>query len=118
MKLRLTWFRLRESYWFVPALMAALAVVLASVTVAIDGALGGREADGLVWIYAGGPDGARTLLATVASSMITVTALVFSITIVALSFASSQLGPRLLVSFMRDTGNQVVLGTFVATFLF
>jgi uncharacterized membrane protein len=50
--------------------------------------------------------------------MITVTALVFSITIVALSFASSQLGPRLLVSFMRDTGNQVVLGTFVATFLF
>ena len=40
---------------------------------------------------------------------------VFSITIVALSLASNQFGPRLLRNFMRDTGNQIVLGTFVAT---
>ena len=35
-----------------------------------------------------------------------------------LSLASSQLGPRLLRNFMRDTANQVVLGTFVATFVY
>ena len=39
-------------------------------------------------------------------------------TLVALSLASSQLGPRLLRNFMRDTKNQVVLGTFVATFVY
>lgn len=50
--------------------------------------------------------------------MITVAGVTFSATMVALSLASSQLGPRLLVSFMRDRGNQVVLGGFIATFLF
>lgn len=36
----------------------------------------------------------------------------------ALSLASGQFGPRLLRNFVRDTGNQIVLGTFVATFLY
>jgi uncharacterized membrane protein len=58
------------------------------------------------------------LLGTIASSMITVAGVTFSITVVALSLASSQFGPRLLSSFMRDRGNQLVLGTFIATFLF
>ena len=42
----------------------------------------------------------------------------FSITIVALTLASSQFGPRLLRNFVRDFGNQVVLGTFVSTFVY
>jgi uncharacterized membrane protein len=50
--------------------------------------------------------------------MITVVGIVFSITIVALTMASAQFGHRLIVNFMRDTWNQVVLGTFVATFLY
>jgi len=54
----------------------------------------------------------------VAGSIITVAGVVFSITIVALSLASSQFGPRLLRNFMCDTGNQVVLGTFIATFVY
>jgi uncharacterized membrane protein len=43
---------------------------------------------------------------------------VFSLTLVALSLASSQYGSRLLRNFMRDTMTQLVLGTFVATFLY
>jgi uncharacterized membrane protein len=50
--------------------------------------------------------------------MITVAGVTFSITMVALSFASSQFGSRLLRKFMTDTGNQLVLGTFVATFIY
>lgn len=50
--------------------------------------------------------------------MITIAGVVFSMTLVALSLASSQLGPRLLRNFMRDTATQMVLGTFVATFLY
>jgi uncharacterized membrane protein len=45
--------------------------------------------------------------------MIAIASTVFSMTLVALSLASSQLGPRLLHNFMRDRSNQVVLGTFV-----
>ena len=50
--------------------------------------------------------------------MITIAGVVFSMTLIALSLASSQLGPRLLRNFMRDAINQVVLGTFLATFLY
>ncbi|MEO8634667.1 MAG: DUF2254 family protein [Gemmatimonadales bacterium] len=50
--------------------------------------------------------------------MITIAGVVFSMTVVALSLVSSQLGPRMLRTFMRDTTTHVVLGTFVATFLY
>jgi uncharacterized membrane protein len=58
------------------------------------------------------------VLATIAGSMITVASLVFSMTLVVLTLASSQLGPRLINRFMRDPVNQAALGTFVGTFLY
>jgi uncharacterized membrane protein len=70
------------------------------------------------WIYTGGHEGARAVLSSIAGSIITVAGTTFSITIAVLSLASSQFGPRLLRNFMRDTGNQVVLGTFTSTFLY
>lgn len=50
--------------------------------------------------------------------MITVAGVTFSITIVALALASQQFGPRLLRNFLRDLGNQITLGTFIATFIY
>jgi uncharacterized membrane protein len=66
----------------------------------------------------GGAEGASAVLGIIAGSMITIAGVVFSMTLVTLSLASSQLGPRLLRNFMRDTTTQVVLGTFIATFLY
>src|SRR5688500_4833652 len=97
--------------------MMAAAVVLAMVMLSIDQTYG-RSIQKIGWFYAGGADGARALLATIAASIITVAGIVFSITIATLTQASSQFGPRLLRNFMRDTGNQITLGTFVATFIF
>jgi len=114
-KLLHLWSRLRSSYWFVPTLMAAGAVVLSLATIEVDR----RWGDGLhlAWISLDQAS-ARAFLTTVAGSMITVAGVAFSITMVALTLASSQFGPRLLENFMRDRGNQVVLGTFIATFLY
>jgi uncharacterized membrane protein len=70
------------------------------------------------WASLNQPEGARTLLATVAGSMITVAGVTFSLTILAVSYATSHFGPRLLDNFMRDRGNQITLGTFLATFLY
>ncbi len=117
-RLTTSWEKLRMSFWFVPTLMVAGAAVLAFVTLAIDEQLTDAARDGLPWLYGGSPEGARSLLSTVASSSITVAGTTFSITIAALSLASAQFGPRLLRNFVRDTGNQIVLGTFVATFLY
>ena len=111
------WDRLRSSFWFVPAAMACLAVALAVSAVALDRAFANDWLQSLGWSYAGA-EGASLLLGTVAGSMIAIAGTVFSMTLVALSLASSQLGPRLLRNFMRDAANQVVLGTFVATFVY
>ncbi|MBC7733926.1 MAG: DUF2254 domain-containing protein [Bacteriovorax sp.] len=112
------WDGLRSSFWFVPAVMACLAAALAIGAVALDKAVTVKWLDSPDWIYSGGAEGASLLLGTVAGSMIAIAGTVFSMTLVALSLASSQLGPRLLRNFMRDTANQVVLGTFVATFVY
>ncbi len=50
--------------------------------------------------------------------MITVAGTTFSITLAVLSLTSGQFGSRLLSNFMRDLGNQVVLGTFVSTYVY
>jgi uncharacterized membrane protein len=112
------WDRLRSSFWFLPAAMACLAVALAVSAVELDKAVTDDWLQSLSWIYSGGAEGASLLLGTVAGSMIAIAGTVFSMTLVALSLASSQLGSRLLHNFMRDTTNQVVLGTFVATFVY
>ncbi|MBA2556276.1 MAG: DUF2254 domain-containing protein [Chloroflexi bacterium] len=117
-RLQSFWEDTRGSYWFLPTVMAASAALLSLVTVALDQAVDRNYIDGLDWIYGGGPDGARGLLSTAAGSMITVAGVVFSVAIVAMTLASSQFGPRLLRGFIRDTRNQVVLGTFIATFLY
>lgn len=117
-KLSKIWDSLHSSYWFVPTLMAGIAIALAFTMLTLDRASKPGLIESLGWLYTGGPGGARTLLSTVAGSMVSVAATAFSITIVALQLASSNFGPRLLRNFMKDTGNQVVLGTFIATFIY
>ena len=68
------WEQLRTSFWFVPTLMVGAAVALAIATIALDEAIRFVIVQELGWIYTGGPEGARALLSTVASSVITVLA--------------------------------------------
>lgn len=110
--------RLRGSLWFVPAIMALAAVALAAVTLAIDARVTLQEEGAFPVAYRGGPGGASAVLSTIAGSIIGVTGVTFSITVVALSLASNQFGPRVLRNFLRDRSNQVVLGTFIGTFVF
>lgn len=108
----------RASYWFVPTLMAVVAVLLGATMVWVSAGPGSGWLNGLSWYQSVKPDGAQQVLSTIAGSMITVAGVVFSITIVAIAYASSQYGPRILSNFMSDRGNQVTLGTFIATFVY
>lgn len=108
----------RSSYWFVPSLMALGGILLGGIMIWVDASLGASWIEGLGWYQQVRTDGAREVLSTIAGSMVTVAGVVFSITIVALSYASSQYGPRVLTNFMDDRGNTVTLGTFIATFLY
>ena len=110
--------RLRESYWFLPSVMAIGAMLLALAMVYTDSHSGSTWMDRFPWLYAARPDGARSLLSSIGGSMIGVAGTTFSVTIAAVVYASGQYGPRLLSNFMSDRGNQVTLGTFIATFLY
>src|SRR5689334_6460283 len=117
-RLRHAWYGLRSSFWFLPAVIVVGAVALAIGLIAVD-ATGEPHVVGR-WslLFGAGAAGSRGLLTAVASSMITVAGVVFSITIVALSLTSSQYTSRVLRNFMRDRSNQTVLGVFVGIFAY
>jgi uncharacterized membrane protein len=104
--------------WVVPSLEVLLAVALFVTTYAIDRAAYRGDLTLPSWVNSGSADAARQILIGIAAAVITVVGLVFSITIVALTLASTQFGPRMLRTFVRDRGTQLTLGTFVATFVF
>ena len=106
--------RARNGFWFLPAVCAVLAVLLGLVVTGLDQAFAGA----LPFLFAGGSDGARSLLSSITSSMISFTGLVFSITIVVLQLTSSQFSPRVLRTLLQDRTSQLALGVFVATFLY
>ena len=98
--------------------MSCAAFILAFASITSD-KLFNFQSGAQPWlIYSGGADGARTVLSVISGSMITVAGVVFSITIVVLSLASSQFGPRLIKNFMNVRANKIVMGTFVATFIY
>jgi len=112
------WQDLQSSYYFIPALMGLGAIILAVITSQIDRNLGTNHEKYLGWFSANSPEGARAILSTIAGSMITVAGVTFSMTMVAVTSASAQFGPRLIGNFMRDKANQFTLGTFTSTFVY
>ncbi len=112
------WRRLNANYWFYPALFALTSLVLAFICIAVDRSGWSEWINDIGWLAPARPDGASTMLQVIAGSMIAVASTVFSITIVAVSYASGTYGPRLLTNFMEDKGNQLSLATFIGTFVF
>ncbi len=94
--------QLRQNYWFWPSLLTAVAFVLGLVLPYIDQALGAGWMHAVPFLRPTGVDGARAILTTLAGATLGVAGVAFSITIVAVNFASSNYGPRLIGNFMGD----------------
>ncbi len=112
------WEALRTTFWLLPTVLIGVAVVLFAVTFLIDLAAFHHDVTLPSWIGAGSTEAGREILIAIAAAVITVVGVVFSITILALTLASQQFGPRMMRNFVRDVGNQVTLGVFVATFVY
>ncbi|HPL62487.1 MAG TPA: DUF2254 family protein [Syntrophales bacterium] len=109
---------LKTRIWFYPAILTAASVVVAFSMVRLDRAYSWELASEAPWLFAGTAEAAWSLLSALATSLITVVSIAFSITIIALQQASSQYSPRVLRTFTSDKGNQVVLGMYLATFVY
>jgi uncharacterized membrane protein len=112
------WEALRTTFWFVPTVLIVVAILVFILTFSIDVAAYYHHIQLPFWLRLGSADAGRDVLIAIAAAIITVVGVVFSITILALTLASQQFGPRMMRNFVRDFGNQFTLGIFVASFVY
>ena len=112
------WEALRTTLWFVPTVLIFVGALIFVVTFSIDVAAYTHQIQLPSWLRNGDSQAGRDVLIAIAAAIITVIGVVFSITILALTLASQQFGPRMMRNFVRDVGNQMTLGVFVATFVY
>ncbi len=112
---RVRWDYLRGALWVLPSLSIVLFLAAGALLSHVS-----VDEDSPLWrlVFQGTADDARQLLIVVSATMITVTGLVFGLTVVALQIAAGQYSPRLLRNFMRDRGTQLVLSVFVGAFAY
>jgi len=117
-KLLFLWGELISTFWFIPVLIIITAIGLAVGLIYIDSVTDvGHEKLG-IYLITSSAESARSILSVISAAMIGVAGTVFSLTLVALSLASNQFGSRLLKNFMYARVNQVVIGTYVSTFVY
>jgi uncharacterized membrane protein len=112
---RVLWDYLGGALWVLPTVSVMVFLTAGAMLSRVS-----VDADSPLWplAFQGTAEDARGILVVVSATMITVTGLVFALTIVALQIASGQYSPRLLRNFMRDRGTQVVLSVFVGAFAY
>ena len=109
------WYAMRSSLWALPLAMVIAAAGLAYATLTVHLDLGGRS----VWfLFSGSGEEAPQFLASLMTAMITMATLAISITMVVLTLAAQQLGPRLIRNFMRNRRTQASLGLFIGTVVY
>lgn len=110
-KLLFFWNELKATFWFIPVLIILLSILFAIGFIFLD-QITTFPQDGMGrFFFVNNVDSARSILSTTSSAMIGVAGTVFSVTLVSLTLASSQLGPRLIKNFMYVRLNQIVLGS-------
>jgi uncharacterized membrane protein len=105
--------RLKTSLWVIPFACAVAGIGLSLITVAIDR---GLQHELIPRSVTGDPTSALTILSTIAYSMVSLTALVVTITAVVVQLAMGQFSPRSVRPFLHDRPSQFAIGVFVGAF--
>lgn len=106
------WDFFRTGFWFIPTLLILGAILLAIFVPLIDHYAAAAD---LVpeWLQTSA-DTYRSTLTALASGMLTVASVVFSVTVVTLSLTTSQFGPRLLRNLLEQNVTQASVGGCLA----
>ncbi|HPZ09673.1 MAG TPA: DUF2254 domain-containing protein [Candidatus Eremiobacteraeota bacterium] len=111
---------LRTGLLFRPTIIAVSLAIFAIVLTHMEerGDLYLSLTNWMPWAFKGETASAQIVIGTIAGSIMTITTIIYSIMIMALTMASMQFSPRILNSFMRDPVNQIILGIFTGTFIY
>ncbi len=111
------WTQARNNYWAIPAFSALTTIIFFCLIFFLDSTFN-NTITGLLPYTFSSEDSIRSVLTTVGTALMTVTGVIFSITLLCVVHASSQIGPRLLSGFMENRANQWALGVFLAAFTY
>lgn len=117
-KARYRWDRLKVSFWFAPVIMALVAILLAWAMPWVDVRIRDETLQNSRLVLSGSAAVLRGYLLNMATSVLTTAGVVFTLLTLPLSTVASQYGSRLLRVFLGDRTTQLVLGMFVATFVY
>lgn len=107
---------IKTSLWPAPTVATVVAIALGVVLPLLDRRIG-QDRHGW-FLFEGGAESARSFLSTISSSMISLTALVFSITVLVLQLASGQFSPRVIRTFLQEPATKIAMAVFVGTFVY
>lgn len=110
--------RLSDSLWFVPSAIVLASLLLALALVDLSSALDARLLVRYPRIFGASAESSRSMLSTIAGSMVTTAGVTFSVMVLAVSQASTQYTPRVMRNFMRDRLSQVTLGALIGVFVY
>src|SRR5512139_1302169 len=115
---RYQWDRMKVSFWFAPEIMSLGAVLLAWAMYRLDTLIPNDVLETSRFILTGTPSELRTMLISMAGTVLATAGVVFTLLTLPLSTVAAQYGSRLLRVFLGDRITQLVLGMFVATFVY
>ncbi len=115
---RYRWDRLKVSFWFAPVIMSVGAILLARMMYRVDEFIPNEMLESSHIILAGGVNELRSYLISMATTVLATAGIVFTLLTLPLSTVAAQYGSRLLRVFLGDRTTQLVLGMFVATFVY
>ena len=116
---RIYYNKMIESIAFFPALIAVGFLFLSWVMLVLDFSPFGKELkSGLSWLSLKDASTARTIISTVAGAIISLTVFSFSMVMIVLNQAASQMSNRVLNSMIENRFQQVILGIYIGTIVY
>lgn len=109
--------KITSIYWFIPGLIIIAIVTSLFILKRFHVDSTNDFIQEVIFIYAE-PEAVRLLLSSIATSVMTVLGVLFSIIIVVMQQMSNQYTPRVVANFTRSKIAQTVLGFFVGTFIY
>jgi uncharacterized membrane protein len=109
---------MKVSFWFAPVVMSVGAILLAWLMYWLDGFIPNQLLETSRLVLAGTPADMRAGLISMAGTILATAGVVFTLLTLPLSTVAAQYGSRLLRVFLGDRVTQLVLGMFVATFVY
>ena len=117
--IRIYFYKIIESIAFYPALIAICFLGLSWGMLEIDFSDWGKDfKSGLSWLSLKDASTARSIISTVAGAIISLTVFSFSMVMIVLNQAASQMSNRVLNSMIENRLQQIILGIYIGTIVY